>query len=83
MIKLSKINFKNSVGAPGGAGKVQAFFSRPEYQIELDPASGLIRITKGKDEVLAHVINMLEATPVPKEEPKPAGKAKPQPGVET
>ena len=82
MIKLDKVNFKNSVGAPGGAGKVQAFFSRPEYEIELEEDGGYVRIRKGKLEVLTSVTNMLEATPVPKDEPKPAAK-KLQPGVDS
>ena len=79
-MKLSRVQLNQAITRPGKrGGMVKEYTVKDGYAIDLDPASGLIRISMDGDERLTHVSNMSEGVPVRAEpKPAPAAKAKPE-----
>lgn len=76
-MKLSRVQLQQAITRPGKrGGMVKEYTAKDGYSVELDPASGLIRISMDGDERLTHVSNMAEAVPVKAEPKAPPAKAK-------
>jgi len=81
MMKIERLQLKENIPRPTTGNTARYFSAQDGYEMELDEATGLITVRKGKDTVVTHTSMMIHAIPKKAEAEKDVAPALPKPAV--